>query len=123
MYGKSAACWKRKIIYICKGKYRATHTDTSNVETVDYDEEWFKPTRNLKECDGKMVHKSEQDNCVYLFPNSLFDGINLVKIFSEFKSYRFFVVTHDHQYSSLYKKWELILSSSVNQNVTAITGC
>ena len=62
-----------------------------------------------------MVHKSEQDNCVYLFPNSLFDGINLVKIFSEFKSYRLFVVTQDHQYSSLYKQLEPILSSLINQ--------
>ncbi|MFJ7366497.1 hypothetical protein ACIQWQ_20595 [Peribacillus frigoritolerans] len=101
--GKVLIVGKGKLFKSVKESIGATHTDTSNLETVDYDEEWFKPT-NLKECDGIMVQNSEQDNFVYLFPNSLFDGINLVRIFSEFKSYRLFVVTHDQQYSSLYKK-------------------
>ncbi|MGE7594772.1 hypothetical protein ACQKMY_16505 [Peribacillus frigoritolerans] len=102
--GKVLLVGKGKLFRSVKESIGATHTDLSNVETVDYDEEWFRPTRNLKECHGIMVQKSEQDNCVYLFPNSLFDGINLVRIFSEFKSLRLFVVTHDQQYSSLYKK-------------------
>ena len=102
--GKVLLVGKGKLFKSVKESIGATHTDTSNVETIDYDEEWFKPKRNLKECDGIMDQKSEQDNCVYLFPNSLFDGINLVRIFSEFKSLRLFVVTHDQQYSSLYKK-------------------
>ncbi|TDL92728.1 hypothetical protein E2R55_06855 [Vibrio vulnificus] len=102
--GKVLVVGKGKLFQSVKESIGATHTDTSNLETVDYDEEWFKPTRKLKECDGIMVHKSEQYNCVYLFPNSLFDGINLVRLFSEFKSFRLFVVTHIHQNSSLYKK-------------------
>ncbi|MDW7615211.1 hypothetical protein SC499_10870 [Peribacillus simplex] len=102
--GKVLLVGKGKLFKSVKGSIGATHTYTSNVETVDYDEEWFKPTRNLKECDGIMVQNSEQDNCVYLFPNSLFDGINLVRLFLEFKSLSLFVVTHDQQYSSLYKK-------------------
>ena len=102
--GKVLVVGKGKLFKSVKESIGATHTDTSNLETVDYDEEWFKPTRNLKECDGIMVQNSEQDNFVYLFPNSLFDGINLVRIYSEFKPYSLFVVTHDQQYSSLYKK-------------------
>lgn len=102
--GKVLLVGKGKLFKSVKESIGDTHTDTSNLETVDYDEEWFKPTRNLKESDGILVHKSDQYNCVYLFPNSLFDGINLVSIFLEFKPFRLFVVTHDQQNSSLYKK-------------------
>ncbi|KWW22340.1 MULTISPECIES: hypothetical protein [Peribacillus] len=87
-----------------KGSIGATHTDTSNLEIVDYDEEWLMPTRELEDCDGLMVDKSNRYSCIYLFPNCLLDGINLVRIFSGLKHFRLFVVTHHHRNSSLYKK-------------------
>lgn len=102
--GKVLLVGKGKLFKSVKKSIGATHTDTSDLETLDYDEEWFKPTSNLKDCDGIMIHKSLQANCVYLFPNSLLDGINLVRVFIEFKPYKLFVVTHDQQYSTLYKK-------------------
>lgn len=95
---------KGKLFKSVEGSLYASHTDTSNVQILDYEEEWFKPISNLEECYELMFNKLAFYKIVYLFPHSLFDGINLVRIFSEFKPFRLFVVTHDHQYSSLYKK-------------------
>lgn len=121
--GKVLLVGKGKLFKYVKESIGATHTDTSNVETVDYDEEWFKPTRNLKECDGIMVQNSEQYNYVYLFPNSLIDGINLVRNFQSSNLLGCLLSLMINKILVYIKEGEPILSSSVNQTVTAITGC
>lgn len=106
-----------------KGSIGATHTDTSNLEIVDYDEEWLMPTRELEDCDGLMVDKSNRYSCIYLFPNCLLDGINLVRIFQGSNILGCLLSLIIIEIPVYIKKWEPILSSSVNQTVTAMTGC
>ncbi|MFD9625757.1 hypothetical protein [Peribacillus muralis] len=101
--GKVLLVGKGKLYKSVKDSIRAIHTDIRNVETVDYDEEWFKPTRNQNVFDEK-IRDPHQYNSVYLFPHSLLDGMKLVKLYSQFKPFRLFVVTCNHQNSNLYKK-------------------
>ncbi|WP_057913538.1 hypothetical protein [Peribacillus muralis] len=95
---------KGKLFKAVEGSLYASHTDTSNVQILDYEEEWCKPLSNLGECYELIGNKIANYKIVYLFPDSPSDGISLMEIFSMFKPFRLFVVTLDQQYSSLYKK-------------------